>query len=449
MNDDMHETRRRWPLLVAACAALFQAALCPAARAEGARLSAILEMARQTDAQFAAARAVAAAGREKLPQALAGLRPSASLSFSVKNNHDGSTAYEGQRFYEGGATTLTVSQPIFRPANMAVVEQAEIQVRLAELQLGLAEQDLQLRVVRAYFDVLQSAEDLAQAIAQREALVQQLAQAKRAFEVGTVPVTDYNEAQARHDLAQAQEIAARNDLALRKRTLERSLARPLPSLSRLKEGVSVELLGEQAQLDLVDQAPREALQVKAARASVEVAEIEIRRRDHGHEPTLDVVASASNNRNVNYGSFGGTDTRQTSIGFELNVPLYQGGAVSSRQREAVADRLRTDAEASLAERQALLDAQQAQLGVQSGVALIKALQQALSSSEAQLRSTQRGLQVGIRTRVDVFNAQQQVFATRKDLASARHRTLVSLMQLKASAGALRAADLNEIDALLE
>jgi outer membrane protein len=161
------------------------------------------------------------------------------------------------------------------------------------------------------------------------------------------------------------------------------------------------------------------------------------------------VGALRNDKNLNYGQFGGSQTREASIGVELAVPIYQGGAVSSRVREALADRDRAQQELANAERQATLDAQQAQLGVQSGAALTQALKQALVSSETQLRSTQRGLQVGVRTRVDVLNAEQQLFATRKDLAAARYKTLVSTLQLKAAAGTLAETDLRALDSLLE
>lgn len=428
---------------------LLAALLAGPAAAEGMRLSEVLELARSTDAQFAAARAAADAGRERLPQARAALKPTLSLTHSIKRNRDGSSAYSGTLPYDGGGSSLVASQPIFRLVNILGVYAAEIAVELVELQLAAAEQDLLLRVSRAYFDVLQAGDELTVAVAQKEALAQQAAQARRSFEVGTVPITDLNESQARHDLAVAQEIAARNELESRRRILERSMGRRLPPLARLKENADPRLLDEARQATLVDQAGDSALPVRVARLAVQAAEKEIERREAGHTPTLDLVASVTRNRNVNYGITGGNDTRQASIGVELTVPLYQGGAVDSRTREARADRRRALEEQTQAERQAQLDAQQAQLGAQTGAALVRALQQALASSESQLRSTLRGLQVGMRTRVDVLNAEQQLYATRKDMAGARYRTLVSSLQLLAAAGALNESELRGLDALLD
>ncbi len=432
--------------------ALCLAAWCAAAtaQAQGVRLGAILDMARESDAQYAAARAQAAAGREKLPQALAGLRPSVNLTHTVRRNRDGSTAYDGSTGgYDAGSSALVFSQPLFRVANKLNADQAELQVQLSDQQLLLAEQDLLLRVARAYFDVMQAGDELGVARAQKDALAQQLAQAKRGFEVGVTPITDLNEAQARHDLAVAQEIAVKNELASRRRVLERSIARPLPALARLNDAASVALLDERQQDELVDTAAKNGLLVQIGRSALQVAEMEIRKREAGHKPTLDFVASLSINRGVSYTpNNGGNDTRQASIGLELGFPVYQGGAISSRVREAMAERQRIEQELLLAERQALLDAQQAQLGVQSGVALTQALRQAVVSSESQLRSSARGQQVGLRTRLDVLNAEQQLYAARKDLAVARYRTLVATLQLKAVAGVLAEADLRALDALL-
>lgn len=228
------------------------------------------------------------------------------------------------------------------------------------------------------------------------------------------------------------------------RVLERVIGRPLPALARLAPEAGVELLDGPAQQALVDAAPRDALTVALYRLAVQVAAKEVERRQAGHTPTLDLVLSTNMNRNVAYGRFGDNDTRQASISLELAVPLYQGGLIDSRTREALADRQRAEDELLNAERQALLEAQ---LGVQSGSALTEALKQALRWAEIQLRSTQRGQQVGVRTRGDVLNAEQQLFATRRDLAAARYRTLVAALQLKAAAGVLREGDLRALDVL--
>jgi len=435
---------RHLPVVAAALAAL---AAMPTAFA--ANLSEIYALARAEDAQFAAALHTATAGREKSVQGRALLLPSVAVTGNLRRNHDGSSSWDGYQSYTSGAASLTATQPLLRQANRATYEQGELQALLADQQLKLAEQDLMLRVSRGYFEVLQAQDALATVGAQRESFTQQLAQAKRSFEVGLSPVTDVNEAQSRHDLTLAQEIAGRNELEFKRRTLEKAINRPLPPLARLDPAVSIDILSAEQLQQLSDAAERSATQVAIGTTGQKIARFEVAKQDAGHLPTIDLVGSVGRNHNANYNNFGGQQLRPASIGIEVSVPLYQGGAISSRAREAVANLSRADSELENARRQARLDARQASLGVQSGTALNQALRQAVSSGETQVRSTQRGLEVGVRTRVDVLNAEQQLFTTRRDLSAARYQALIAGLQLKAVAGVIGEPDLRALDALLK
>jgi outer membrane protein len=319
--------------------------------------------------------------------------------------------------------------------------------------LKLAEQSLVLRVATAYFDVLMAQDTLATAQSQKQAFAEQLAQARKSFEVGAATITDAHEAQARYDLTFAQEIAAQNDLEVKRRGLEKIIDREAPKLAELAE------LGEAAKMPLpeptnmdvwVKQAEEGGLSVALNQTGLEIARREVERQRGGHLPTLDLSASYSDNRNtVVSGVSGGVNTKSAVLGLELGWLLYQGGAVDSRVREAVANQEKTRYALDEARRQSRLDARQGFLGVLSGDAQARALEQALVSSEAQLKSTKLGLEVGVRTRVDVLNAQQQVFSTRRDLSAAKYKTLLSGLQLKAAAGSLGLDDLTALDALLK
>ena len=412
-----------------------------------ATLGEVYEMARSSDPQFAAARAAALAGREKAVQGRAGLMPNVSLGGTLRSTHEvGGLTGEPVRDYTTHNWNLSASLPVLRRANVEAWRQGELQALLADQQLRLAEQDLLLRVARAYFDVLQAHEVLASTGAQRSAFAQQLTQARRAFEVGMAPVTDVNEAQARSDLAVAQEIAAGNDIALKRSVLEKSIARAVPPLAGLDQQSAV-VLYDAAQLQAwLAQAPESALPVAVAVTAEQVARREVARQQAGHLPTVDLVLSHNDNAASRFVSPG--NSRQTAVGFEVSIPLYQGGGIDSRVREAVANLERAGQDLANARAQARLDANQAHLGVLSGQALHQALRQAQASGEVQVRSTQRGFEVGTRTRSDVLNATQQLFATRKDLAAARYQTLVAGLQLKAAAGLLSEADLIGMDRLL-
>jgi outer membrane protein len=427
------------------------AALLGAPAAHAANLSAIYELARANDAQYAIAVQTAAATREKLAQGRALLLPTVGISGNARENSDQSTLYTGTRTYSSTNIALSASQPLYRPANMATYEQGEMQAKLADHQLMLAEQELLVRVSKAYFEALQAQDALATLGNQKTAFAAQLAQARRNLEVGLAPITDVNEAQSRHDLTVAQEIAARNDLELKRRALERIIGRDLPPLATLAAGVNIDILPSEQQLQLYGAAAQQALPVKIGMINEQIARIEVDKQNAGHSPTLDLAMNVGRNSNANFGSLGGqqSHTRTASIGLEVAVPLYQGGGISSRVREAAANLGRAQSEIENARRQSTFDARQALQGVDSGLALQQALRQAVNSGEANVRSIQRGLQVGLRTRVDLLNAEQQLYTTLRDLSAARYQALISGVQLRAAAGALSAQDLNALDALLK
>jgi outer membrane protein len=417
-------------------------ALAPIAHAEN--LSDVYQAARAYDAQYAAARAAYEAGQEATAQARAGLLPSVNASGNIRRN-DVDTDFGDSEFTSSSAGVNAV-QPLFRRENQVAYQQAKQQVKIAELQLKLAEQDLILRVAQAYFDVLQSQDNLAFIAAQKAAITEQLAAAKRNFEVGTATITDTHEAQARFDLAVAQEIAEYNVYVIRLRALEKVIGRPAGTLDTF--ATDEPLRSDTGNIDdWARRAGEDNLQADIQRLAKTIADYEVRRRRAGHYPTLDAVAAYNVNNNQNFGTQT-FDTKIASAGLELNVPLYQGGLVNSRVREAVANRERAQQDLENATREASLRAREAWLNVNSGGARVRALEQALTSTEAQLESTKLGRDVGVRTSLDVLNAEQQVLSARRDLAGARYDYLLALLALEAAVGNLGADDVAAIDAHL-
>lgn len=416
-------------------------ALAPAAHA--ANLSDVFRDAQAYDAQYAAARAAWLAGQEKAAQGRAGLLPNVNLGGNLRYNNVDSSLSGGDADFASNGLSVNAAQPLFRRQNQVLYEQSKGQVKIAGMQFQVAEQDLILRIAQAYFDVLQSQDNIDFINAQKAAIAEQLAAAKRNFEVGTATITDTHEAQARYDLAVAQEIAEQNSLDIRLRTLEKLVGKPAGALDALIE--PAQLKAESGNID--EWAARAAdgnLQAEIQRIAKAIADQEVERNRAGHYPTLDAVAGYTVNNNQNFGTTQ-VDTRIASIGLELNLPIYQGGLTSSRVREAVANQEKARQDLENATREASLQARQAWLNVSSGVARVQALEQALTSSKAQLESTKLGLQVGVRTNLDVLNAEQQVLSARRDLAGARYAYLLSGLSLKAAAGSLGPADLAEID----
>jgi outer membrane protein len=433
---------------------LFALLFASGAAAHAADLLDVFRQAQSADTTYAGARATWAAAQERIPQGRAGLLPFASLSASAQQNdrtirfRDGSQSLPGR--FGSSSVSLSVTQPIYRKQNAVVYEQALTQVEQADAQLALAAQDLILRVAQAYFDVLLAQDSVAFAEAQKAAIGQQLEQAKRNFEVGTATITDTHEAQARYDLTTAQEIAARNDLELRKQALAQIIALAAPPLAPL---------GTRFELRPPDPGPVNAwvgiaqqnnLQVRIAQSALTFASQEIARNRGAHYPTVDAFASVSE---VGAGaatlSSIGSDTRSTVVGFQIAVPIYQGGVTNSRVREAIAneDRARQDLES--ARRNAEFTARQAFLGITNGIAQVRALEAALVSTQSQLASTRLGQEVGVRTQVDVLNAQQLLFSARRDLAQSRYNYVLSLLRLEAAVGELTEDDLLPINTWLD
>ncbi|MFO0480392.1 MAG: TolC family outer membrane protein [bacterium] len=452
---------RRMPGVAALAAALAFGTLGAIALPPGAVAADLIEiqrLARENDPQFAAARAGWIASRERLPQARSGLLPSLSLSGSANRNDTNATLLgAGNPFFQPGGSrfdttslNLQVIQPVFRPATRVQYDQAGIQLEQADLQLLLASQDLTLRAAQAFFDVLSAQEALAVVESQKRAIGEQLAQAKANFEVGTATIVDYNEAKARFDLASSQEIAGRNDLEVRRQALQQVIGRlPPTDLRPLRDTAVLAPPAPHDSEQWSGQARDNALTVRIQQASVELARREIDRQRAGHLPTVDAVGSAGNSRaGASPTSSIGTDVTQVVLGLQLSVPLYQGGAIDSRVREAVANRERALLDVETARRAAVLAARQAYLGVTSGISQVNALQAAMESAGISLESTQLGLKVGVRTQVDVLNAQQAFFNARRDLVLARYSTLLSGLRLQAAVGDLQDDDLQPINALL-
>jgi outer membrane protein len=408
------------------------------------------------DPQFASARAAAEAGREKLPQGRALILP--SLNATANTTYNDATirprtdpTTDITRQFNSNAWTVTLSQPLFRFQNWVQYTQSEFQVRQAEAQFSQAMQDLIVRVAQAYFDVLAAQDTLAVIQAQKTAISEQLAQAKRNFEVGTATITDTHEAQARYDLSTSQEIAAQNDLEIRRRTLQQLIGHFPDRLTPLRSKFELRVPEPNDMERWVDSAQTQNYAVVVQQASVEIAEREIDRNRAGHLPTLDLVGTygqtgSGSSTNVNTGV--GSDIRVGTIGLQLGIPLYAGGGVSSRTREAIANRDKSRADLETSRRQAALSARQSFLGVTNGMAQVRALEQALVSSETALASNKLGYEVGVRINIDVLNSQQQVFQTQRDLSRARYDTILNGLRLKAAAGVLGDTDVEEVNRLL-
>ena len=412
----------------------------------------LYESARTYDAAYQSAKAQYDANLYKADQAKANILPSVNLSAGVSNTQlqidsGGTTTNRG---FDNQNAGVSASQPLYRPFNLASYEQGKKQVDLAQAQLLSAEQDLIVRVSQAYFDVLGAQDSLTFVQAQKTAVAEQLASAKRNFEVGTATITDTREAQARYDLVIAQEIAADNDLRVKKLALDQLVGKtgtdpkPLASVSNLPElqPTDVNTWVQQGQ----DSHPG----IKQTRIALEVAQLETEKAVAGHKPTLDLTAGYSINRNINGTSLSAVDSRTnaTTVGLQFNLPLFAGFATQNRIRETLSLEEKARADLDAAQRNVAQGTRTAYFGVLSGMSQVKALEAAEASSQSALDANKLGYQVGVRINIDVLNSQSQLFQTKRDLAKARYDVLVGGLKLRQANGSLKADDLQGVNALL-
>jgi outer membrane protein len=399
------------------------------------------------DPAVASARANLAAIREKVPQARAGLLP--SINAAAGGSRIGvDTNTTTRREYNAYNYAVNLTYPLFRLQNVETFEQSKLQVAVGEAALAQAQQDLGVRVSQAYFDVLGAQDNLETIRAQKRAITEQLASAKRNFEVGTATITDQQEAQARFDLTVSQEYAAINDLDVKRALLSQLIGRPVPALKVLRGGVALQPPQPARESDWTENARRDNLAVQQAQVAVEVARRDIDRRRYGHYPTVDFTSSLGVNKSQAF-TLVGVKTTTGSIGLQFNLPLYAGGAVEAQVREGIALRDKAQFDLETARRSAEQSARTAFLGVNSGLAQVRALEAAERSSQLALDSNLLGYQVGVRINIDVLNAQQQLYTTRRDLAKARYDVIVNGLKLKFTAAGLSEDDLQTIGALLD
>lgn len=414
-------------------------------------LSAIYRQALANDADLAMASADRDASQEEAKKGRAVLLPNVSISgTSTKNATEqrGLTAFgmrSNQYDYDSSSYGIQLRQPLYRPYQWAGYLQGQARASYGEAAYQGALQDLVVRMAGAYFDVLLAQDNLDLARAQREAYAEQLAQAKKLFSGGEGTLTDINDAQARHDSAVAQELESSSNLEVARRALERITGQEPQALKTLINDKPEPQSPEPNNLNQwVEWARTANPSVQAYRFGVEVARQEVAKAGADHKPTLDLIASRSKSDSENNVSINTRyDTR--AVGVQMTIPLFAGGYVNANVRQAEAGLRKAEQQLESATRKAVLDARQNFLSVNTGVAQINAYRQSVASSEAALLSTRKGFQAGIRTSVDILNAQQQLYLAKRDLARARYTYIMSWLKLKAAVGSLGEEDVTHVN----
>ncbi|MES2187610.1 MAG: TolC family outer membrane protein [Pseudomonadota bacterium] len=435
-----------------AAARLLAVLLCGAmgAGAHAESLVEAYEAARSYDAPLQSAQAAYDASVSRAEQLRAGLLPSVGLSASalrsltdfttgiVRNNTTQSVGVNG-------------AQPLYRPANRLALEQGQRQLDIFRAALDAAVQDLQVRVSQSYFDVLGAQDTLNFVRAQKTAVAEQRASAQRNFEVGTATVTDSREAQARYDLVIAQEIGAENDLRVKRLALDQLLGRAGVSPRPLAQPVALPELPLESLNEWVDRSQQYQPAVRQAQLALDVARLEIQKAETGHLPTVDLVAGYNVQRfpNGSQTISGAYRSNASSVGVQLNMPLFSGFAVQNRVKETLSLADKAEFDLDTTRRSVAQQTRALFFGAVSSAGQARALEAAEASSQSALDANKLGYQVGVRINIDVLNAQSQLYQTKRDLAQARYSVLLSNLRLRQSAGVLDTQHLHEINALLE
>ena len=449
-----------------------------ASTAQAQSLMALYRAAQGYDSAYQAAQAQFTATSAKVDQAQALYAPSVNFQAGLKRGWEqggaktdstgltgtSSTDSTSDKAQTDGTLGVQLSQPLYNRFNEVVITRAQRGVAIAEAGLRATGQDLMVRVSAAYFDVLASSDSLAFVRAQKAAVAEQLASAKRNFEVGTATITDTREAQARFDLVIAQEIAAENDLTIKKSLLNQQVG----TTDAQPVGVRLPLIlpavaGNEAEWTASTE--QNQAQVRSKRIELELAQLESAKSRASTAPS--VALSAAVGKSIPWGgtstsststsstgsSSSGTSTRpndgqSASVGVTLTIPLFTGRTLDAKLKETVSleEKARNDLET--VRRNALQTTRTAFYGVQSGMGQVKAFEAAEVSSQSALDANKLGYQVGVRINIDVLNSQSQLFDTKAKLAKARYDVLVGGLKLRQAAGTLAEAHLQEVNDLL-
>lgn len=417
------------------------------AAVRGEDLRDVYRLAQESDPQLRAAQAGHRAALEARPQSRAALLPNVNFTAQTQWNQveiKKPTALDND--YNSSSYSLSLRQALYHHDYYVQLRQADAGIAQADAQYGAAKQALIVRVAETYFNLLAAEDNLRFAQAEKTAIGQQLRQTQQRFEVGLSAITDVHEAQAGYDAAVAQEIVAQNQLENTREVLREITGREHTTLTPLAGEIPLQSPDPASIDQWVETALQQNLQLLAAEAAAHVAREEMNRRQAGHYPTLDIVASHNwSDSTKSKITTSAVESNSNIVGLQLNVPLFAGGAVSASTRQAT--HLYSQAQEGLEQtrRATVRQTRDAYLGVTAGISTVQARRQALSSARTALQATQAGFEVGTRTAVEVLNSQRELFRAQRDYARARYDYALSTLRLRQAAGILAEADLEHVN----
>jgi outer membrane protein len=414
-------------------------------------LSEVVQAARGVDATYLGAQSSADAAHYRYEQSRSAHLPTAGLSVTAARDNSTSPQQTPATVKATSVSgTVTATQSLFNRQNDLSIDVAAKAEEIARSQLAQADQDLIVRVAQAYFNVLAAADALTSVQGNTKSIGEQLASAKRNFEVGNATITDTREAEARADLARSKQIAAENDLLVAKVTLDQLVGRNGVVPHPLILPATLPPVVPSQAADWVTLAESDSQALKQARIGLEAAELTTAKARAGHLPTLGAQANYTRGHahdTFDGGSFTG-NSRDASIGVTLNVPIFSGFLIQNQVNEAAALERKASTDADGIRNSVVLGTRTAFVGALTQAAQVKALEAAEASSKLALDATLLGYKVGVKVNLDVLNAQSQLYDTQTQAAGARYQYLLATLKLRRAAGTLGPNDLLPIDALL-
>lgn len=446
-----HRTLRRPAWLATLTACLLVGALTTAPAFAAQDLMDVYQQAKQSDPQIKQAKAQYQAAQEAKPQARAGLLPQLNAGAEASRVHEevnykssSSFLQDATRDYNRYQYSINLTQPLFHWSTYKRLDQADASVAQAAAQYAAAEQDLMVRVTNRYFGVLNAVDALQVAKAQERAIKRQLEQARQRHEVGLIARTAVEEAKARYDSARADVIAAENGVDSAREALREITGVPMGDLAKVASDIPLNSPKPNDAQAWADKAEQQNWQLTASRRAAEAAMANVGVQRGGHYPTLDLVGSYGEQDQTG-GTFGGQDTTSAAVGLQLNVPIFSGGATSSKVRQAQYQYTSAREQLEQVHRSVLRQTADAYRGVESSIQRVKALAQAKVSNKSALDATQAGYEVGTRTIVDVLDAQQNYFQAQRNYQQAVYDYLLNTLNLKQAAGTLSPGDLRSLN----
>jgi outer membrane protein len=422
----------------------------PSVQATG--LIEVYQRALQNDPQFQAARFEHQAATEARPQALAGLLPTLGFSYDYSDTTQDIVSSDNTVFASGSTSfgttsyTLSLTQPVFRYASIVRLGQSRSEVLRADVQLDVALQELMLRVSEKYLMALASQDQLAFARAEQAADERHFELAQGRVEMGLAPITDLHDAKARLAMVKARTIEAENLLDDALQALREMTGEEIVELATLQRDMALEGPEPAEVAPWVDAALQQNLMLEAQRLAVRVAEKEVARQRAGHYPTLDLIGRYNNNETDGTLFGGGSEVETQELMLQLNIPIYEGGMVNSRTRQAASLQRKASQELVREVRAVMRQARSAYLGVQSAISRVQALEQAVVSQNLALDAKQEGFRSGLYTGLAVLDAERDLYQAKQDYALARYDYLLNGLRLKQAAGTLNYEDLAQAGA---